>query len=241
MVHSLISYLLVLLATALFLFPFLPFLKVFGISFDQLLLIFQGQSPMVASLVLFNSVAQLAAFALISKWRYFKGRPMRHSLGLSPTFLKKYFLTGIKYWLWVELLRLGYDFFIVKMGWSPGGPGGTTWMTGLSFKHLWMVIVGAVFLNSVGEEIFFRGYIFQKLLEKWSFPLAAVVSSILFGILHGFNVQLPILIIHGLLYAHAMHRTKSVITPAMAHMLANLCVVLYQTFNVVLYGTSPTF
>lgn len=235
MINILISCLLVLLATMFFLLPSLPLLQWLGISFDRLLLILQGQAPMVAPFILFNSIAQLAAFALIAKWRYFKGRSMKDSLGLNLASLKKYFFTGVRYWLLIEILRLGYDFFVVKVGWSPSGPGGITWMTRLPFQSLWMVIVGAVFLNSLGEEIFFRGYVFQKLMERWSFPLAAVVSAILFGILHGVDIQLPILIVHGLLYAHATHKTKGIIAPATAHLLANFCVVLYQAFNVVLY------
>ncbi|MHA2225764.1 MAG: CPBP family intramembrane glutamic endopeptidase [Candidatus Hodarchaeales archaeon] len=41
-----------------------------------------------------------------------------------------------------------------------------------------------IFAIGLGEEILFRGYIQSMLETKYSFPFAAVVSSILFGLLH---------------------------------------------------------
>lgn len=45
----------------------------------------------------------------------------------------------------------------------------------------------AALVVAVSEEFVFRGYILRTLLDGWGVPGAVVVSSILFGLAHGFN------------------------------------------------------
>ncbi len=50
--------------------------------------------------------------------------------------------------------------------------------------QLWLVFVSLVVLPPIGEEIMFRGFLFSSLRQKYHFVVAAIVTSILFGVAH---------------------------------------------------------
>ncbi len=83
------------------------------------------------------------------------------------------------------------------------------------------VFVMAVVLAPILEEILFRGLLFRLLQRKWSTELAAVVTSVIFGMIH-FNLYsfLPITIL-GMILAWSCQKSNSLITPIIAHALWN--------------------
>ena len=65
---------------------------------------------------------------------------------------------------------------------------------------VWFLIGGAI-VAPVVEEIFFRGFIFGGLRTRYSFPIAAVISALLFGLVHlEWTAILPITLL-GLIFA----------------------------------------
>jgi membrane protease YdiL (CAAX protease family) len=95
-----------------------------------------------------------------------------------------------------------------------------------------LLLVGAAVLAPIGEEILFRGYIFNALRlnfanRPWGVPLAYIVSALLFASVHSLSVTrgllallVPIFLI-GLLLAWTMHRTKSLLPCIIAHTINN--------------------
>ena len=88
-------------------------------------------------------------------------------------------------------------------------------------------IVTLCILAPLAEEIVYRGLVYQGLRAKCGSTQAAVLSALLFGALHFHLVQLCYAAVLGLLLAHIVERTGSLIAAAAAHMAANLASVLW--------------
>ena len=96
---------------------------------------------------------------------------------------------------------------------------------------------GLIFLwAGIGEEIFFRGYLYRSLRGRWGVAAGAAVSSVLFGIRHA--TQLGLLLpdypwgaalswslfatVAGLGFCWMFEKTGSLTAPVLAHYLLNL-------------------
>lgn len=65
-----------------------------------------------------------------------------------------------------------------------------------------LTVVAAPFV----EEVFFRGLLFSALRRRYALWPAAAVSGVVFGLVHFQLLQLPALVIFGVILAYLMHR-----------------------------------
>lgn len=95
-----------------------------------------------------------------------------------------------------------------------------------------LFLVGAAILAPIGEEILFRGYVFNALHQTfaqrpWGVPLAYILSALLFAVMHaggasqGLPALLTALFAIGLLLAWVMHATRSLLPCIIAHAINN--------------------
>ncbi|NQT59614.1 MAG: CPBP family intramembrane metalloprotease [Bacteroidetes bacterium] len=103
-----------------------------------------------------------------------------------------------------------------------------------------MVFAGVytIFVNSLIEEYFFRGFIFQELLKRgWHKP-AYIISSAAFAIYHVsifeawfstglMMVMLVGLFVGGLIFAYFVKKTESILASWLIHVSADLALVLF--------------
>ena len=85
----------------------------------------------------------------------------------------------------------------------------------------------AFFLFAAIEELINRGYLFQAFCEGAGVWVAAIVTSLIFSLVHIINPAFSVLggvflFVHGLLYAVAYLKTRSLWTPIGLHMAWNL-------------------
>jgi len=79
--------------------------------------------------------------------------------------------------------------------------------------------IAAIIVAPITEEFIFRGFILQRWAVKWNLPLALMVSSLLFGVLHLNAVGLTMFgLVMGLFYI----KTRSLFVPIAGHMLNNI-------------------
>jgi membrane protease YdiL (CAAX protease family) len=84
-------------------------------------------------------------------------------------------------------------------------------------------LVGGI-IAPAAEEIFFRGLLFG-FLRRWGFPLALVLSSLLFVLVHPMNRGIPFTqIVGGLLFAVAYEVEGNLLVPITIHALGNLAI-----------------
>lgn len=107
----------------------------------------------------------------------------------------------------------------VAVGWVRLEPEAGTlagWLSSVGSLALLLLVAAA------GEELLFRGYAFQVLVESIGVPLAVVLSSAAFGALHLFNPEVsPLAVLNiglaGAIMAAAYLRTRSLWTATGVH------------------------
>lgn len=136
----------------------------------------------------------------------------------------------------------GFDPAIILMG--------VVWMisTGILAEPIYEILPSADY-DSIGlggwacfnviiaapvlEEYLFRGVILESFLKKYRIWLAVVISSLIFGVLHGFTGQGFTAVIMGMLFAVIYLKTKSLFATIILHALNNavgfLLISLHQS------------
>ena len=84
-------------------------------------------------------------------------------------------------------------------------------------------------VGPVLEEIIFRKIIFGTLYQKYNFFLSAIISSLLFAVVHLEFEHLLLYATMGFVFAFLYVKTKRIIVPIAAHVLMNTFVVAIQT------------
>jgi len=88
------------------------------------------------------------------------------------------------------------------------------------------MIVGVCILAPVGEEFLFRGYIYP-ILKKYSDPyFAAILSGVLFGVVHNHVWVVVPLSIFGIILALAYESSGSIWAPIFGHAIFNSLTVI---------------
>ena len=104
------------------------------------------------------------------------------------------------------------DWFDAELAWGDGVP--------LAAALLEYLVFAPVF-----EEIVFRGILFGTVRRRCSFPVAALLSALLFALAHGYGaLGLVSVCASGMLWAWAYERTGSLLPGMIAHLLNNLLV-----------------
>lgn len=103
----------------------------------------------------------------------------------------------------------------------PGANGAATVSDG-SWLGLTLLTVVLSLLPAVVEEIFFRGYIQRRLLQRWSPAAAIAVSTALFAVLHCDSLQHVLSVIPlGIVTGWLAYRTNSVKPGMVVHAIHN--------------------
>lgn len=101
-------------------------------------------------------------------------------------------------------------------------------LTALTVRGPWLFAVVSVFcvLAPLGEEIFFRGFVLQRLLRDFNRPIAYAVSTISFALLHFNPSGIPFYLLAGVALAALADRTHSLVPPVAAHVVVNATALL---------------
>jgi len=93
---------------------------------------------------------------------------------------------------------------------------------GLSPLGFAFVLLNAVVVAPLAEELLFRGFLYAA-LRRYAGPLGAIsVSAAIFALLHDYPLGLPPLFLLGFLLAYLYERTGSLAAPIAAHAANNL-------------------
>lgn len=88
-------------------------------------------------------------------------------------------------------------------------------------------IVAIVIMAPLVEELLFRGAIQGHLLRTWKHPAGAIVlSSLIFGLVHGNWVQAPFAFVTGLALGWMYYRTGSLLPGILMHFVNNSAAVI---------------
>jgi membrane protease YdiL (CAAX protease family) len=96
---------------------------------------------------------------------------------------------------------------------------------GTSLPMAWVLFLLAVVVP-IGEEIFFRGFVYGGLRERWGIAVATAASALFFAFVHLQAVHAFPIFLLGVLFALLYERTRSLIPGVVAHGVNNLIAVL---------------
>jgi membrane protease YdiL (CAAX protease family) len=81
--------------------------------------------------------------------------------------------------------------------------------------------IGGAVAAPIGEEIFFRGLLFNTLRIRYNLKLAIVVSSLAFALVHASPLAVVVIFPMGMLLAYVYHRTHSLWVTIVIHAVNN--------------------
>jgi membrane protease YdiL (CAAX protease family) len=88
--------------------------------------------------------------------------------------------------------------------------------------YSFIYILGALSFGPILEEILFRGIILKGLLYSYSPWKAIILSSVIFGIIHGRPIVIPGAIFFGIFLGYVYYKTNSLGITILLHFLTNL-------------------
>lgn len=111
-------------------------------------------------------------------------------------------------------------------GIKPGSQNTETIMDIARAAPIFMVIPALI--APIMEEIIFRKIIFGAFYKRTNFFIAALLSSLIFGFIHGEPEHILIYASMGFVFAFLYVQTKRIIVPIVVHMLLNSISVIIQ-------------
>ena len=185
-------------------------LEASGVNIDEDEPAFNTAATLILDLAFVG--ATLFVLALIARpraWQlgFRRGVPFRSALGLAFMAMLAFFNFAV-----------GYQAIF-----NPENPQdivqdlGADRSTGLLIAGALLVIVVA----PVAEELFFRGFLYRVLRLRMAFWLAALVDGILFGLVHGALVIVPVLAFLGFVLCWTYERSGTLLVPIALHALNN--------------------
>ncbi len=87
-------------------------------------------------------------------------------------------------------------------------------------SDIWIIILVAVIIGPIVEELIFRKFLMDK-LGVYGDRIAIVISALAFGIFHGNLYQLFYSVFLGFMLAYIYSRTSNIIYPIIMHMIIN--------------------
>jgi uncharacterized protein len=91
-----------------------------------------------------------------------------------------------------------------------------------------IMILAVAVLGPILEELVFRRVIFGTLIKKYNFWISAIVSGVVFAAIHLEFEHIILYSICGLVFAYLYHKTQSIWTSIIAHVLLNTSVSIIQ-------------
>lgn len=99
------------------------------------------------------------------------------------------------------------------------------------------LILMAVVMAPLFEEIVFRGIIMKGLINKGTKPKTAIIiSAVIFGLVHGNPWQFVGAVLLGSVLGLVYYKTKSLLLPILLHVFNNLCSAI-----LIFYGNTESF
>ena len=92
----------------------------------------------------------------------------------------------------------------------------------------------AVVAAPIAEEILFRGLIFTRMARGSNLYIAAFISSLVFGVMHGTIIWTIYTFVVGVVLVWLFVKTRSLIAPILAHFAFNGVSFLFTDINIVM-------
>lgn len=102
----------------------------------------------------------------------------------------------------------------------------------------WLLLIGGAVVAPIVEEVFFRGFVFAGLRQRYGWQKAALASSALFALIHLIPTAIIPIFILGYIFAYLYQRSNSIWPAILMHASTNALALgaAYMLANVNLPG-----
>jgi membrane protease YdiL (CAAX protease family) len=104
---------------------------------------------------------------------------------------------------------------------------------------LWQAIIANIICAPILEEVVFRGLVYGRLRRAMPAIVAAIISSVLFGLMHGHWIWVIWAFFMGMIFNYARMRTGSILPGIIMHMVVNTFGVVCN-YSTVFNGMTDT-
>lgn len=101
----------------------------------------------------------------------------------------------------------------------------------LPSENTWINLLAIAFVGPIAEEVFFRGLVYTRLKAGMPVIVAAIISSALFGIVHGGLIWFVTAFLAGLALVWVFETTKSLYASIAVHIANNTVAQLTQSLS----------
>jgi membrane protease YdiL (CAAX protease family) len=215
---------LVLLLISILLIFILP-LYTFIIAFDTTELLETINIP--ESVAVSSQLLVIAIFILIPfAWYYFVNgsdfKDFKSRIKLVSQDIDKAFIWGVLSAVFIFII-----IFIIEVMLIAGGieSQDLSNMPELQSLFSWPVMFFLIAIQPIGEEIYFRGFLYDKIEGYAGWPLAIVITAVLFAIAHmSYGKIIPVIMIFlmGIVLGYIVYKSKSLYSSIIAHIVFNV-------------------
>jgi len=169
----------------------------------------------------------IAIFILIPfAWYYFvnnlKFKEILRRIKLVTENIDKAFLWGLLAAIIIFLIIFVIEFVLIKMGYKPQDLSN---IPDIQRLFSWPVLFFLVAIQPIGEEIFFRGFLFEKIEHFGGGIVAIFITAFLFGLAHiSYGKIFPVLMpmVMGIVLGYIVFKTKNLYSSIIAHIIFNV-------------------
>lgn len=168
--------------------------------------------------------------AMIYLWGIEPGWLTYEDIGLTKKNLGRNVLIGLVMGV-VLVLAAGVLEYLVGLLLPPDLPDlldpNTSTFIARDIPSLLMILAGACILAPVGEELYFRGYLYAGLGKGYQLPVVFIVSSAFFSAGHLNLIFFPIIFMAGVMLMYVRHKSQSLVPSIIMHSVNNLAAIGY--------------
>lgn len=169
----------------------------------------------------------IAVFILVPfAWYYFvnnlKFKEILKRIKLVTKNIDKAFLWGLLAAIIIFFIIFVIEFVLIQMGYKPQDLSN---IPDIQRLFSWPVLFFLVAIQPIGEEIFFRGFLFEKIEHFGGGIVAIFITAFLFGLAHmSYGKIFPVLMpmVMGIVLGYIVFRTKNLYSSIIAHIIFNV-------------------
>ncbi|TGB01492.1 CPBP family intramembrane glutamic endopeptidase [Halobacillus salinus] len=194
------------------------------IGYPMLMLGGLGQNDAIAvwSVISFTIATILILYFLKNEMKQLEYRDERSSVGA----IILWSIAGVFLALFAQGIAAAIETNLLGV---PMGSENTMDLMRIARESPLFILLPVVFAP-ITEEIIFRKIIFGSIYKKTNFWVAVIVSALVFGAFHFDFTHMLVYFSMGVVFAFLYVKTRSIITPIVAHMAMNSFVVVTQYF-----------
>jgi membrane protease YdiL (CAAX protease family) len=215
---------LILLLISILLIFILP-LYTFLISLDATKILETIDIP--ESIAVTSQLLVIAIFILVPfAWYYFVNdsgfKDFKSRIKLIGHDIDKAFIWGV-----LSAILIFIIIFIIEVMLIAGGieQQDLSNMPDLQRLFSWPVMFFLIAVQPIGEEIYFRGFLYDKIERYAGWPIAVVITAVLFAIAHmSYGKIIPVIMIFfmGLVLGYIVYKSRSLYSSIIAHVVFNV-------------------